>query len=115
MATQTTPLKRKSESSGPGTPWKTPIKGKKTEIDAYVLLVNQYFDIICQRAKDEKTRVRIMQKSVNKDEFISATADTMMIKLRSVFLSADKFLQLVNPHVLYHRKTMTLVSAEEQF
>ena len=59
-------------------------KRERLAIDGYVLLVeqnwtsksnNKYFDTILQRAKDEKTRVRIMAMEINKGEFISAKTD----------------------------------------
>ena len=104
--TPTKSLKRKHNGSRPGTPWKTPKKGKPFHIDGYVLLVgqkctsksnNEYFDIIVQRAKDEKTRVRIIAMGINKEEFISATTGVKkMIRLQDVCLS-DKGFYFYNP------------------
>ena len=74
-------MKRKEPTTGPS-PWKTPKKGRTTNIEGFVVLVglestsqnnNAMFDIMVQRAKSDVVMIRIMTNNVIKrDEFVAA-------------------------------------------
>ena len=99
MSSLATPTKKAKFDEPTNSPWKTPSKGKSTDVKGFILLVsyeqilssnNNYFDVIVQQTKTDIITIRVMpqkQPTISRDLFIKSIRQSVVME--KVFIGDD--------------------------